>query len=104
MNSQLSNIIERLLENKKRILSVNLAVGELRAFQEEHWRELTQNTPLALSKLNIRILRAEQQCMACFEKYHPKNLETHCPHCGGMGAKIIKGEEFYLESIEEENE
>ena len=23
-----------------------------------------------------------------------------CPHCGSYGAKILAGEEFYLESIE----
>jgi Zn finger protein HypA/HybF involved in hydrogenase expression len=39
--------------------------------------------------------------MACFEKYHPVLVEISCPRCGSVGAKIIAGEEFYLESIEE---
>jgi Zn finger protein HypA/HybF involved in hydrogenase expression len=47
---------------------------------------------------------AEQQCMVCFQKYHPLNKETSCPNCGSVGAKIIAGEEFYLESVEAENE
>jgi Zn finger protein HypA/HybF involved in hydrogenase expression len=39
--------------------------------------------------------------MACFTKYRPVNGEVSCPNCGGVGAKIISGEEFYLESMEE---
>jgi Zn finger protein HypA/HybF involved in hydrogenase expression len=104
MNARLSNIIERLLQNKNQVAVVKLAVGELIPFREEQWRELTRGTALASSALHIRVIRAEQQCMACFEKYHPKNLDTRCPHCGGVGAKIIAGEEFYLEALEEEDE
>jgi Zn finger protein HypA/HybF involved in hydrogenase expression len=38
--------------------------------------------------------------MVCFEKYHPLNGEISCPNCGSVGAKILAGEEFYLESVE----
>jgi len=104
MNTQLQNIINRLLQNGKKIIAVKIAVGGLLPFREEEWRELAQGTPLASAALQIRIIRAEQQCMTCFGKYHPENLETRCPRCGSVGAKILAGEEFYLESIEEENE
>ena len=30
----------------------------------------------------------------------PEGGEIHCPYCGSYGAKIVSGEEFYLESIE----
>jgi Zn finger protein HypA/HybF involved in hydrogenase expression len=42
------------------------------------------------------------QCMTCFEKYHPTDGELICPKCHGVGAKIIAGEEFSLESIDVE--
>ena len=38
--------------------------------------------------------------MACFQPYQPVNKTIHCPYCGSYGAKILAGEEFYLESIE----
>ncbi len=104
MNPRLSNIIENLLQRQSKITAVNLAVGELIPFHAEQWRKLTQNTALASSALHIRVIRAEQQCMTCFQKYHPENLDTNCPYCKSVGAKIIAGEEFYLESVEEENE
>jgi len=102
MNAQLSNMIERLLQNQKKIASVKLAVGELIPFREEQWHELTRGTALARSALHVRVIRAEQQCMTCFEKYHPEDLKTRCPRCGSVGAKILAGEEFYLESVEED--
>lgn len=65
---------------------------------------LTKDTTLSRTTLTIHRVPAEQQCMACFEKYQPLNKETSCPHCGSFGARIIAGEEFYLESLKEENE
>jgi Zn finger protein HypA/HybF involved in hydrogenase expression len=42
--------------------------------------------------------------MVCFQKYKPLEKEIFCPYCKSVGAKILAGEEFYLESFEEENE
>ena len=80
--------------------TVHLAVGELvlsREHAQAQWRQLVENTPLAASLLEIRIVPAEQQCMVCFLKYHPGGNETACPQCSSVGAKILRGEEFYLE-------
>lgn len=102
--SRLPFIIQNLLQQSKQIVSVHLVVGELIRFDEDQWRELIRGTPLVSCIAHIRLVRAELQCMACFQKYHPENLEPRCLFCGGVGAKILAGEEFYLESIEEENE
>jgi Zn finger protein HypA/HybF involved in hydrogenase expression len=40
--------------------------------------------------------------MVCFEKYHPDGEAFSCPHCGSVGAKIIAGEEFFVEAIDVE--
>ncbi|RJP50751.1 MAG: hydrogenase maturation nickel metallochaperone HypA [Anaerolineaceae bacterium] len=82
---------------------VVLALGELFPLDEkqlrEQWRELVAGTPLADLALTVRILPAQQQCMVCFLKYHPQKKETACPQCGSVGAKILSGEELYLESF-----
>lgn len=104
LNSRLTPILNRLVQSVERIKVVHLAVGELIPFREEQWREFAQGTSLASAELHLRVIRAEQQCMTCFQKYHPENLETRCPYCKSMGAKILAGEEFYLEALEEENE
>jgi Zn finger protein HypA/HybF involved in hydrogenase expression len=105
---RLLTIIDQLLQKPTQPVSVNIAVGELIQFTDEeirtHWLMHVANSPLVNVALNIRRIRAEQQCMVCFQKYHPLNQETACPHCKSVGAKIIAGEEFYLESTKEENE
>ena len=82
--------------------TIHIALGELFPLTEEQlrlqWNELVKDSPLAKSTLDIRVIPAEQQCMVCFGKYHPTNRETTCPVCGSVGAKILSGEELYVET------
>ncbi len=103
-NPRLSSIIEHLLRQPKRYASARLAVGSLVPFSDEQIHAQWSESSLAQVALTIRRVPAQQQCMVCFEKYQPARTEVSCPHCGSAGAKIIAGEEFHLESIEEENE
>jgi len=84
--------------------SVHIALGELLPLSQEEirtqWLTLADGTRFAGAQVKIRLIPAEQQCMVCFEKYHPLHGEVSCPNCGSVGAKILAGEEFYLESVE----
>lgn len=99
-NPRLSAIIDHLLQ-QPHFTSVYIAVGESILLSDEQIYAQWTESLLAQTPLTIRRVPAEQQCMACFEKYHPVRSEISCPRCGSVGAKIIAGEEFYLESIEE---
>ncbi|MCE9646122.1 MAG: hydrogenase maturation nickel metallochaperone HypA [Chloroflexi bacterium] len=105
---RLTTIIDQLLKQPVRAGSVNIAVGALAACTDSEihacWSSNVRNTPLVNAILKIQRIPAEQQCMVCFQKYNPVNQETSCPFCGSVGAKILVGEEFYLESVQEENE
>lgn len=103
-NPRLSFIIDHLLRQPKRCTAIHLVVGELIPFSDEQIHAQWSYTTLAQVMLTIRRAPAQQQCMVCFEKYQPTRAEVSCPQCGSAGAKIITGEEFYLESIEEANE
>jgi|GEM_PF-935365 len=97
---RLSSIFQQLLQQPSPPASVRVVVGELILPEDqlrEQWNLLASQTPLEKTNLSIRIIRAEQQCMVCFFVYHPKEKETACPQCKSVGAKIIKGEEFYFE-------
>ena len=100
-NLRLSAIIDQLLQKPAQILSVQIAVGELVLFSDAQIEEQWRTSLLANAELKIRRIPAEQQCMVCFEKYHPTQKEVACPHCGARGAKVISGEEFRLEAITE---
>jgi hydrogenase nickel incorporation protein HypA/HybF len=103
LNKSLSQV-----PSTKRIKDVHLIIGEIIEFDttriEQYWRELGKGTPAEHEQLHFRFSKAEVQCMACFNKYHPVNGEIHCPYCGSYGAKILSGEEFDLESIELDND
>ena len=90
--------------NAKRIKAVHLAMGEIAELDQTsiqgHWEEISKGTPAEQAQLYFHFINAEVQCMSCFMKYHPIDGKIHCPHCGSYGAKILSGEEFYLESIE----
>jgi hydrogenase nickel incorporation protein HypA/HybF len=92
------------LSNGKQIKRVHLILGEISELNqnriEQYWHELSKGTPAEHAQLHFRFIKAEVQCMACFEKYHPLDGQIHCPYCGSYGAKILAGEEFNLESIE----
>jgi Zn finger protein HypA/HybF involved in hydrogenase expression len=94
--------LKTIFEQASHTEIVYLALGELFSLSEEQlkiqWNELAQMAQISNSQLNIRKIPAEHQCMVCFQKYHPENLQTVCPHCGSVGAKVIAGEELYLES------
>jgi hydrogenase nickel incorporation protein HypA/HybF len=94
--------------NATRVKRVQLAIGEISELDQnsiqKHWEELSRNTAAERAQLHFRLINAEVQCMACFQKYHPLDGKIHCPYCGSYGAKILSGEEFYLESIEPDDE
>ena len=96
------------MRDSKRIHNVILAIGEISELDQEqiqqHWMELSRGTPAEQAQLHFRLIKAEVQCMACFSKYVPTDGKIHCPYCGSYGAKILSGEEFYLESIEWEDD
>ena len=90
----------------KRITDLHIVVGELSSMVDDsiqfYWDIIAKDTSAEGATLHFRRVPAELQCMTCFHKYHPTDQELVCPQCGGVGAKIIAGEEFALESIDVE--
>ena len=86
------------------IRAVHVSLGELADFGEAEfgarWRELARGTAAEHAELQLRMERAELQCMVCFQKYHPEAGITLCPFCGSVGAKVLQGEQCKLELVE----
>lgn len=104
-------ILEKALQkaadqNARRVTNLYLVVGEISSYVDDsvrfYWDELSKGTIAAGAELHFRRVAAEMQCMACFTKYHPNEGEILCPNCGSRGAKILAGEEFYLEALDVE--
>jgi hydrogenase nickel incorporation protein HypA/HybF len=88
----------------KRITDLHIVMGDLASMVADsiqfYWDIIAKDTLAEGANLHFRRVPAELQCMTCFEKYHLNRDELICPKCGGVGAKIIAGEEFALESID----
>jgi len=106
IRSILAQVLQKA--NSHPVKDVNLVLGEIAEISDAtiqgHWNELSKDTLAEQARLHFRFIKAEVQCMACFQQYHPLDKKIHCPYCGSYGAKILAGEEFCLESIELDNE
>jgi hydrogenase nickel incorporation protein HypA/HybF len=90
----------------KRVTDLHIVMGELATMVDDsiqfYWDLIAEGTIAQGATLHFRRVPAELQCMACFTKYNPKEMELVCPNCGSVGVKIIAGEEFSLEAIDVE--
>lgn len=93
-------------EHAARISNIYLVVGEISTYSDDsvkfYWDEISRGTIAENAQLHFRRVQAEMQCMACFTKYRPQEDEILCPNCGSSGAKILAGEEFYMEALDVE--
>ena len=92
--------------NARRVTDLHIVIGDLASMVDDsiqfYWEIIAKGTIAEQAKLNFRRVPAQLQCMTCFETYHPTDGELACPKCNAINVKIIKGEEFFLESIDVE--
>lgn len=90
------------------ITNIYIVMGELSTNVDDsiqfYWDMIAQGTLAEGAKLHFRRVPAEFQCTDCSQVYHPTDAELICPHCESTKVKIIAGEEFYLDSIDIENQ
>jgi len=89
-----------------RVTDLHIVIGDLASMVDDsiqfYWEVIAKDTIAERAQLHFRRIPAELQCNTCSEKYHPSAQELICPRCNGIGARIISGEEFFLESIDVE--
>lgn len=104
-------ILEKALEkaaeaNARRITALHIVIGEISTYVDDsvqfYWDEISKGTLAEGAQLHFRRVSAQFQCMACFTKYQPAEGEILCPSCGSTGARILAGEEFYMEALDVE--
>ena len=92
--------------NAQRVTDLHIVIGDLASMVDDsiqfYWDIIAKGTIAEQATLHFRRVPAELQCNTCSQKYRPTDKELICPNCHGIGAKIISGEEFFLESIDVE--
>ena len=88
----------------KRVLKINLAIGELTSFVGEsiqfYFDMLSRETEAEGASLSISHIPARATCRQCKMEFHPEGMDWSCPACGGPNEEVVGGREFYIESIE----
>jgi hydrogenase nickel incorporation protein HypA/HybF len=92
--------------NAKKVTDLHIVIGDLASMVDDsiqfYWEVIAKDTIAEKATLHFQRVPAELQCMSCSEKYSPTEEELICPKCHSAGAKIIAGEEFFLQSIDVE--
>jgi hydrogenase nickel incorporation protein HypA/HybF len=90
----------------KRVTDLHLVIGQLSSIVDDsvqfYWDFISEHTPAEGARLHFQRIPSEFLCLDCDRSYLPGRDDLACPSCGSAHIKILKGEEFYLESIEVE--
>jgi hydrogenase nickel incorporation protein HypA/HybF len=89
----------------QRILAIDLVIGDLSGIVDDsvqfYFDILSQGTPAAGAALRFRRQPARAVCPDCGRSYDAAPpLAPFCPVCGGLHVQVSGGRQFFLESIE----
>ncbi|NQU30305.1 MAG: hydrogenase maturation nickel metallochaperone HypA [Anaerolineae bacterium] len=86
------------------ITDLNIVIGQLASVIDDsvqfYWDILSKDTIAEGAQLHFQRVPTQMLCLDCNHEYKPADGEMACPLCDGVLIKILKGEEFYLDSIE----
>lgn len=100
------NIVLQHTPSDKRVSDIYLVIGQFSSIVDNsvqfYWDTISENTAAAGAKLHFERIPAELQCLDCHHIYTPGKDNFDCPACKSHHIRVVKGEEFYVESIEVE--
>jgi hydrogenase nickel incorporation protein HypA/HybF len=107
------NLLDLALEHAQRagggrITALDLVIGDLSGIVDDsvrfYWAFIAADTPAAGSELRFRRVALELHCRSCAQTFTPAGEDFRCPGCGDGDVSVISGREFYLESIDLEQD
>lgn len=102
-------IIKTVTEASKgrKVKAIEIVIGDLSSFIDEsikfYFDLLTKSTPLEGADLLFKRVPVKLRCYNCQREFNPDGTFL-CPYCNSLGGDIIEGKEFYIDSIEVEDE
>ncbi|MFH1022745.1 MAG: hydrogenase maturation nickel metallochaperone HypA [Planctomycetota bacterium] len=100
--------LEALGPSPRRLIRTRVVVGYLRPLVpetlQEAYRILTEGTPAANSVLEVRKAPFVCRCQRCQATTPVEGFSFACSACGSASGVVVGGREFYLESLEVEED
>ncbi|MER3544531.1 MAG: hydrogenase maturation nickel metallochaperone HypA [Chloroflexota bacterium] len=87
-----------------RVTGLHLVIGTLSDISPEsvqfYFDLVSKGTPAAGAQLSFRQVQPAMRCRTCGTEFFWAPDQDACPRCGARGYELIRGREFYLESID----
>lgn len=92
--------------NSDRVTQINLVIGDASSVIDDCvqfcFDFVSRETIAHGARLHFHRVPVEMKCRKCGNLFCPDKRSWECPQCLEWDAEIIKGNEFYMESIEVE--
>ncbi len=92
----------------KPVTAIHVVVGELSSMVDDcvqfYWEIIGEGTNAAGAKLVFDRVPAQFRCCDCDTTYLLRESELACPACSSVHVELVCGDEFYLASIDVEDE
>jgi Zn finger protein HypA/HybF (possibly regulating hydrogenase expression) len=92
----------------KKVDEIRLVIGDLSTIIDDsvqmYFDILSKDTLADGAKLVFKRVEAQFECTACGNIYNKPKIGFDCPVCGALGRPTGVGKEFYVESIEVEED
>ena len=87
-----------------RVKRISLVVGETTGYMRESMEfyvaASAKGTPVEGAALELRYVKPLLRCPSCGLEYERARFSFECPSCGAQGFMTKSGSEFYVDSIE----
>ncbi len=90
----------------QRVKRIHLVIGDLASIVDDsvqfYFDFLSEDTCARGAELVFERIPTRLACRACGHEWTPGSGDWTCPRCGAVGAQVVAGKEFYVDSIEVE--
>jgi hydrogenase nickel incorporation protein HypA/HybF len=91
-----------------RVKAVELTIGALRqvvpSSLEFYWEIVARDTACEGARLELNLVEARVRCKACETAWTLDDPIFRCPSCEDSDVEVLAGTEFFVESIDVEEE
>jgi hydrogenase nickel incorporation protein HypA/HybF len=91
-----------------KITEIRLVIGDISTILDEsvqmYFDIMSEGTIAQGAKLIFKRVASQFRCKACGNEYDKPRTGFDCPKCGGLGLPTGVGKEFYIESIDVDQE
>ncbi|MFO7626203.1 MAG: hydrogenase maturation nickel metallochaperone HypA [Candidatus Fermentibacteraceae bacterium] len=104
----MAEVIVSVLGGARRLSTVTVVMGPLSGVSAESlsfcFTEIASAKGLGSPELVVRKTVAEMLCSRCGHAWHSDDFSPGCPACGSWDRRIVSGREFFVESVEFDEE